>query len=157
MAQGSRKVLSYIQTHRRGVDEVFPLLCPVREREWLDGWDCTIIFSRSGLVEQDCVFTTPHHGSSETVWQVTHYDPEKYVIAFNRVTPHENVVAIRIGLERSGDASCRSQIEYIYTGLSGEQNAYIESRLEREFITGMQWWERAINHYLETGTRLKRN
>lgn len=35
---------------------VFPLLCPVREREWLPGWQADIVHSTSGLVEEGCIF-----------------------------------------------------------------------------------------------------
>ena len=39
-------------------DRVFPLLCPVRENEWLPYWSCEIIHSDSGKAEKDCVFIT---------------------------------------------------------------------------------------------------
>jgi hypothetical protein len=38
--------------------KVFPLLCPVREADWLDGWDPLVVFSQSGVAEPDCVFLT---------------------------------------------------------------------------------------------------
>jgi len=38
---------------------VFPLLCPVREADWLEGWDPLLIVSESGIAEPDCVFVTP--------------------------------------------------------------------------------------------------
>ena len=34
---------------------VFPLLCPVREYEWLEDWTCEMVFSESGVAEEDCV------------------------------------------------------------------------------------------------------
>ncbi len=38
---------------------VFPLLCPVRETEWVIDWKPKVVFSESGLAEADCVFITP--------------------------------------------------------------------------------------------------
>ena len=37
---------------------VFPLLCPVREADWIDGWNPLLVLSHSGLAEPDCVFVT---------------------------------------------------------------------------------------------------
>jgi hypothetical protein len=34
------------------VEQVFPLLCPVRECDWLEGWNCTLLHSGSGLAEK---------------------------------------------------------------------------------------------------------
>ena len=38
-----------IHTYRQTIDatpeKVFPLLCPVREAEWLDGWQYAMIYS----------------------------------------------------------------------------------------------------------------
>jgi len=37
---------------------VFPLLCPVREADWIDGWDPISVFTNSGAAEPDCIFVT---------------------------------------------------------------------------------------------------
>ena len=37
---------------------VFPLLCPVREPEWIPGWSCELIHTASRLAEKGCVFRT---------------------------------------------------------------------------------------------------
>src|SRR5208283_1284485 len=39
-------------------DKVFPLLCPVREYEWFNDWKCTMVYSESGVAENNCVFYT---------------------------------------------------------------------------------------------------
>src|SRR5882672_10992531 len=39
--------------------KVFPLLCPVREAEWADGWLPELVISSSGVAECACVFITP--------------------------------------------------------------------------------------------------
>jgi hypothetical protein len=49
-------------------DLVFPLLCPVREYEWLDGWECEMIYSTSGIAEDSCIFKTAHAG--RMIWSV---------------------------------------------------------------------------------------
>jgi hypothetical protein len=154
--KGLKRTLSYTQTNDGHINDVFPLLCPVKEKDWLDGWDYEMVHSSSGLIEKDCVFTTPHHGKYSTVWQVTQYDKENYFIEFLRVTLQENVVKINIQLTPISTDETRVKIDYQYTALNEEQNAFIETELEESFIESMQWWEKAINHYLKTGKMLKK-
>ena len=153
--KGIQKTLNYTQLNTGKINEVFPLLCPVREKDWLDGWDFQMIYSQSGLAEKDCVFTTPHHGKYDTVWHITQYDQSNRKIEFLRVTPSENVVRINIELEESGTQQTSTKISYQYTSLSEEVNRFIEADLEISFLKSMVWWEKAINHYLKTGEMLK--
>jgi hypothetical protein len=155
--KGIQQILSYIQINNGNIEEVFPLLCPVREKDWLDGWDYKMIYSKSGLIEKDCVFTTPHHGRLETIWHVTQYDKPKFKIEFLRITPVENVVRINIALEQINKEQTKAFIDYQYTALNEEQNKFIKTELKQSFIDSMKWWEKAINHYLETGKMLKKD
>ncbi|HET7731794.1 MAG TPA: hypothetical protein VFK48_17360, partial [Usitatibacter sp.] len=49
---------SYTQKLCGEPGQVFPLLCPVREADWIEGWDPGIVITASGVAERDCVFTT---------------------------------------------------------------------------------------------------
>lgn len=149
-----RKTLTYRQLNTGNIQAIFPLLCPVRERDWLDGWQCTLVHSHSGLIEQGCVFTTPHHGKQETTWYVTQHDPIHYSVEFVRVTPGESVVKINIALQAISQDATEATIVYEYTSLSEAQNKFIQTELEYEFKKSMLWWEKAINHYLKTGEKL---
>ena len=154
--KGIQKTFKYIQSHQVSPDQVFPLLCPVREADWIDGWEYEMIYSKSGYAEQDCVFTTPHADDLKTVWQVTAYNPESFEVEFVRVTPQENIVKIKISVEPFSNNSSKSHISYQYTGLNTSQNDFIENRLPGIFKANMEYWEAAINHYLKTGEKLKR-
>lgn len=151
---GNRKTLFFTQRNHATPEKVFPLLCPVREKDWLDGWDYEMIFSLSGVAEQDCVFATPHHGEQKTIWYVSHYDNKNYQIEFIRTTPLESVVKINIQLKPVEQSQTEVNISYQYLGLNENENNHITNTLEKEFITSMQWWEKAINHYLKTGEKL---
>lgn len=154
----SRKVtLRYIQINNAPPEKVFPLLCPVREKDWLDGWDYKMIYSKSGFAEEGCVFSTPHHAKNETIWTVTKYDPVNFEIAFVRVSPGDNVVRISIKLEGIDPNATTTFIEYEYTSLSAKQNQYFEQQLGIDFTSSMLWWDKAINYYLETGKKLLKN
>lgn len=57
-------------------ERIFPLLCPVREYDWIPTWSCDMIYSESGVAENDCVFATrlPGRGPRES-WVVVRYEP----------------------------------------------------------------------------------
>jgi len=62
-----RTTRTYRQTINAIPEKVFPLLCPAREAEWLDGWQYAMIYSDSGLIEEGAVFSTPHEGEENAV------------------------------------------------------------------------------------------
>ncbi len=154
--KGIQKIFRYIQIQNDIPERVFPLLCPVREHDWLEGWSAKIIHSHSGLAEKNCVFSTPHHGKAETIWIITQYDPVNFIIEFVRHTPNNNVVRINIKVDATADSRSMLNIEYRYTALSENQNKFIETELEAQFIETMQWWEKSANYYLETGKILRK-
>jgi hypothetical protein len=92
---------------------VFPLLCPVREADWIDGWGPIAVWSKSGLVEPDCVFLTrsePH----ESIWYVTCHEPERNHVEMLKITPgvtvpaHDRSAARGSRLARDRDACTRA-------------------------------------------------
>lgn len=153
--KGLQKTFTYTQINNESIDEVFPLLCPVREKDWLYGWDYKMIHSKSGLIEKDCVFTSPYMVGVETVWQVTQYDPEKYFIEFIRFSGSDNIVRINIQLEEINKYKTKAHISYKYTALNEQQNKFLEEEVEQLFTQSMEWWEQAINFYLATGKMLE--
>lgn len=134
-------------------EEVFPLLCPVREKDWIDGWEFEMVYSRSGLVEKDCVFTTPFGQGIETTWYVSEYEPKLFFIEFVRVTQGLFTVRISIHLSESKNG-CTADVSYRYTALSTLGKTMIQSMVAQHFHEDMKYWEKALNHYLATGEKL---
>ncbi len=143
-----RKVKSSIQRHPHSAKKVFPLLCPVREKDWVPGWQYRMIYSRSGLIEPGCIFATPHHGDQETIWYVTLHDPFQYQVGFVRLTPTETVVSIGIQLIETSDQSCESHITYEYTALHEASAQSLREHLDRDFAEQMAVWESCLNIFL---------
>jgi hypothetical protein len=142
---------SFIQLNHAPPELVFPLLCPVREAEWVPGWRYRMIYSHSGMAEADCVFLTPEEDSSETIWQVTEYQPEAFRVAFAWVRSGLMTAQIRIALEPRGDGDTLAHIRYSYTALSAAGNSELK-RMDRSwFEQKMNAWQIALNHYLKTG------
>jgi hypothetical protein len=149
--RGMRVSHCYTQTNFASTDTVFPLLCPVREAEWVPGWRYRLIYSKSGVAELGCVFVTEESGR-EITWVVSEYDPVGSRIAFVWVDPGMVATEIRIDLEPGEDPlQTAAHIRYTYTGLSAEGNREVERFDENWFRQKMQGWEAAINHYLKTG------
>jgi hypothetical protein len=149
--QGKRVTHEYTQTNCALPEQVFPLLCPVRESDWVPGWQYRLIYSRSGVAERGCVFATPNDDGSETTWITTEHDPTVFRIAFAWVNPGLVSAQIEIRLERKSAQKTTAHVHYIYTGLSQLGNREVERYDQKWFQHKMQSWEAAINHYLRTG------
>ena len=144
-----RVVREHVQTSVATPERVFPLLCPVREGEWVPGWQYRVVYSQSGVAESGCVFTTPGDTDAEAIWVVTEYQPPRR-IDFVWVQPGLVAARLRFELEPA-EGKTRLRARYEYTGLSAAGNAAIESYTPAWFETKMRRFEAALNHYLDTG------
>jgi len=150
---GKRVVHEYVQRNPASCELVFPLICPVREAEWLPGWKYRLIHSNSGLAELGCVFATPAPDGSEQTWIVTHHDPRHFQIHFCWIRPGMIATRLEIALKPEGSDDTRTYIRYTYTGLSEAGNRELDSYDENWFLAKMLGWEKAINHFLRTGEK----
>jgi hypothetical protein len=149
--QAKRTAHQHTQTNIAPPEKVFPLLCPVREADWVPGWQYHLVYSQSGVAESGCIFTTPNDDGSETTWVVTEYDPAKFLIGFVWVNPGRVAAQIRIQLERNSGDQTLAHIQYTYTALSAVGNSEVDRYDQAWFQQKMQGWETAINHYLKIG------
>ncbi len=146
----------YCQTIYASPDKAFPLLCPVREAEWLDGWRYTMIYSQSGLVEEGAVFSTPHDGEPDTFWVVTKHDLSNLSVEFTRFTHQSRICVLKIGVRLRDESSSYVDIAYTYTSISPAGNKFIDEFTDDVFRADMKHWENSVNHFLKTGEQLKR-
>lgn len=137
-------------------ENVFPLLCPVREAEWLDGWHFRMIHSESGLVEDGAVFCTPQAEESDTVWIVTRHDAAQHKVEFARFTPGSRICVLRIAVTAADGNASFVDISYTYTGLTDAGNEFVAGFTEEKFLDAMRFWERSMNHFLATGQKLRK-
>ncbi len=151
--KAKRTSRTYRQTINAIPDEVFPLLCPVREAEWLDGWRHAMIYSDSGLVEEGAVFSTPREGEEDTVWVVTRHDPARREVEFVRFTPASRTCVLKIAVSAWDEKSSHVDISYTYTGTTPAGNAFIDGFTEEAFLDSMRFWETSMNYFLATGRK----
>lgn len=154
--EGTRVVRAYRQTIEAPPDVVFPLLCPVREAEWLDGWTYTMLYSASGLIEPGAVFSTPGHGEADTVWVVTRHDPAAASVEFTRFTPGSRTCVLRAVVTPDGTGRSHVDVSYAHTSIAPAGDACLAAWTEPAFLDAVIFWERSMNHFLQTGTRLAR-
>ncbi len=153
--KANRVVRSYRQSIDAAPSEVFPLLCPVREAEWLDGWSFNMIYSESGLAEVGCVFSTSMKGEKDTVWVITKRDVEAHEIEFVRFTPDSRTCVLSISVEEEGDGESSVDITYTYTAVTEGGNAFLDEFTEEKFLHAVKFWENSMNHFLKTGEKLE--
>ncbi len=158
MATGNahRVVRSHTQTIAAPPRRVFPLLCPVREAEWLDGWSYEMVHSESGVAEEGCVFRTRSASFPETVWVITRHDADAGVVEFARITWGLVATVLRLEAAPAPEGRTFLHVRYTHTALAPEGREFIEERYsEQAFAGAMAWWERSLAHYLATGALLR--
>ncbi len=153
--KGSRRILERTISISADPDTIFPLLCPVREGEWLEGWVGRPIFASSGVAELDGVYATGHAGEPDTLWVVTRFEPARHEIDFVYVLPGKQVVHLGIKVARLEPQRSSLSVRYVRTGTSDQGNLAIEKLgTSNEFEAMMTDWERSMNHFLQTGSVL---
>lgn len=128
---------------------VFPLLCPVREADWIEGWAPLSVMSDSGVAEADCVFITPA-SPHDAIWYITRHEPENGFVEMLKITPQLTACRLSIQL-RPVPAGAEADITYTHTSLGPDGDAFVDSFTEAYYHQFMQDWERRINHYLMHG------
>jgi hypothetical protein len=136
---------------------VFPLLCPVREDDWVDGWAerCVIVRTTSGVAERGCVFLTTDPSRVDVTWVATRHEPDLRLVEYVWVWPGEEVVTLTIRVDADGPGS-RVRIRHTVVPLPGADEDALDARWSASaFDPMMAWWERSMNHYLATGQLLR--
>ena len=146
---------SYNQTINSSPDKVFPLLCPVKEKDWVNGWDPELVITNSGFAEKDSIFVTKH-GSENNYWIITRHDPVNYEIEMLIISPEITVGKLEIKLHKKEDDKTRADISYTYTSLSSRGDEFVKNYTEEKYVDFMKTWEEEINYYLLKGKKLSK-
>ncbi len=150
--QPNRVTRSYTQHLVGKPAEVFPLLCPVREADWIEGWDPLLVVSSSGLAEPDCVFMTAAT-PNDAIWYVTRHEAATGFVEMLKITPAVTACRLTIQLRPAPEGSA-AVITYSHTSLGPEGDVFVASFTEDYFVKFMQDWEARLNHYQRHGSAL---
>jgi len=146
-----RESHTYEQELCRPTEDVFPLLCPVRETEWVDGWDPSLVLTESGIAEDEAVFVV-----EDAIWTITDYRPPEpdetgrdvAYIAFVKTVPERTVTHIRILVWDDSEETSRARISYSMTALTEDGEEDVDAFTEEDFGRFMITWEDAMNAFL---------
>ncbi len=138
---------TYTQTLVAPPATVFPLLCPVRETEWVNGWDPKLVVTESGFVEKGCVFVMEDR-PDDSIWVVADWDPERFSVRFVKVTPGLAVGNIEIRLRVAEGGRTYADITYAYTALSSEGETFVDGFTRNHYEGFMREWETELNQFL---------
>jgi hypothetical protein len=147
-----RVIVEYEGTVQGTSEEVFPLLCPSREADWIPGWEAELIHTETGFAELGCVFTTDETGPfGPGVWVFVGFEKDRFV-ELVRFMPNI-LIQIRVAVEpdhaAGGSGGSTVRWDYALTGLTPEGSAMLpDSEAMQQKLGGAC---EALDHYLRTG------
>jgi hypothetical protein len=144
---GTRLTREYRQTLHAERERVFPLLCPVREKDWLPGWDARLIHSESGVAEPRAVFTTQSDSGAQIIWLVAEHQ-RTHRVHLVRWHPESMVVDIELDLSSPMPDTTWLDIRYTYTATSPAGRAQIEAMTLSLWHAQMENWQHHLNAWL---------
>ena len=149
---------TYKHTINAEPDDVFELLCPVKEADWLEDWRYRLIYSDSGYAEENCVFASLEPGEDDTIWIITKRDTAAREIEFIYFIPGIRVTRLFITVREKQKKVSHVDIKYIHTPYTEKGNRFTEKHNSLEaFSRKMKHWEDSMNYYLESGKMLITN
>lgn len=126
--------------------DVFPLLCPAREADWIPGWHATILHSGTGYAEDRCVFSTDEACvSGSGLWTFTGYRENEYV-RFVRFAG-DTLTHGEITLRDNGNGTTTGTWHLTITALNPAGNERI-AHMDGDYGRGLV---KLIDAYLATG------
>jgi hypothetical protein len=144
----NRATHSYRQKLNAAPAKVFPLLCPVRETEWAEGWLPDLVISSSGVAERDAVFITPAK-PAPAIWYITRHEPEKWFVEMLKILP--GVTACRLQIQLSeNESGCFADITYSHTSIGPAGDEFVAKFTADYYRQFMHAWEKELNHFLKT-------
>lgn len=157
MTTGERRIEEHSITIQATPDAIFPLLCPVREAEWIEGWVGTPVHSASGVAEENGVYRVQSPGRPDSIWMVLRRDPSARELDLVFFVPGLQVTRLLVDVAAISASESRLSVRYVRTGLSEEGNRELCSPDAAErFLAMMSAWRATLEHYLLTGEKLSR-
>lgn len=98
---------------------LFYMLCPIREYDWIPGWKCNILHSRSGYSEYNTIFSTRSFGPME-IFVCTRFEPNS-MIEYVRTTK-DVCITLAVSIREKKDGTAISQWTVTACALHEEGN-----------------------------------
>ena len=141
--------------------EVFPLLCPVLEDKWIPGWECDLLYTRSGINETGCVFRENLSGPNlfeepvTATWITILHDPQATRVEF--IIMYENRAVARSSVQVSLAENGYSRINWSkeLTSLSPKNDRFPDQDIHDKMLFSLDFLADTLTHYCETGRMME--
>ncbi len=141
--------------------EIFPLACPVEELKWIDNWKYDMVYSKSGINEENCIFWEDFSGpvlfdaNVTTTWITSLYEPENGRINFVLITGDRSVINFKFDVFDSGNGVSTCRFDFVFTLLKEEKEREADSIVEEKLGIILNFLGDSLKHYCETGEILR--
>ncbi len=147
-----------VQIHRErfpfSCAQIFPLLCPVKEDDWIPGWreQKEMIYTESGTAELGCVFITRKqpHLIGTAIWVTNVYEPNEK-IQYSAINEHM-VYQIQGDL-KALPSGCEVTLTRTFSAVTPQGEEFLGRMAEDTAKAPPKLFE-LIAHYLKTGKML---
>ena len=144
-----RKIRITEQVFEASPAEVFKQLCPTREMDWIDGWTADLVYTETGYIEQDCIFTTPTENIiGSGLWIITRLEPDE-LLELVRIIDNNLVIHFRIELDDNGNGTSTGIWTLKFTALNEMGNTILEAMPDEDPI--FDKIVSGLGHFLKTG------
>ena len=133
------------------MEQVFPMFQPEGEKSWTDSWDPQYIWPVDGRPQEGLVFTHRNDKGGESVWTMTRFDAQDHHVEYTVVAPGSHVTQIRIRCQQNRAAQTRALISYTVTPISEQGLEILERFSPEDYDHRINAWQKAIEHYINTG------
>jgi len=143
-----RRVIRFTRVVPADPEAVFHQLCPSRERDWIDGWNCELIYTESGYGEDFCVFRTDEDNvAGPGLWTFSHVEAPR-LLKIVRVMP-PLLQHLTIELVDQGEGGTETRWTVVVTALDPKGNQLLATLPpdDEEFAGSAE----ALAHFFETG------
>jgi hypothetical protein len=131
------------------IEEVFPLLCPKREEEWIPGWECNTIWSNSGYNEEGAIFRTIKPYGTELYWTTLQYDIKNKIVDFLITAPRLFMFRFKIEIDINEDGLLKITFTQVFTSISEEGNILLKNYKDEDYEGRLKNLEEFMNLHLE--------
>jgi hypothetical protein len=128
--------------------DIFPLLCPKREEEWIPGWECEVIFSNSGYNEENAIFRTDKPYGTELYWYTMTYNLASRKVDFLITASHLYAFRFTIGIHSPTPDESILTFTQRFISVSDGGISLIEQYRQEDFQARLQTLGELMSHYL---------
>ena len=129
-------------------EKIFPLLCPKMEEKWIPGWECEVIYSKSGYNEDGAIFKTQKPYGTELIWYTITFDMQNGIVNFLNFAKELFLFRFNIVIKKIYNEKSVLTFTQTFTPLSEKGIGMIDGYKNEDFKTKLSSLGNLIEKYL---------